>query len=143
MRGLWAWKARSPVMRGGVRGPLTCHGVRAVQEPKWLSLQLNGEQKHLALLGCVQLQRTGGWEGLWVWVSVGSRDARGGARNRGGQEGACGQDQHPGFPWEVTPLTTTWLQRMAESFTHTVLKLSSGPKLHRRFAPCGRFTEEL
>lgn len=38
---------------------------------------------------------------------------------------------------EAPPLTTTCLQRTADSFTHTASKVSSRPKLHSRAAPCG------
>lgn len=41
-------------------------------------------------------------------------------------------------PSEATPLTTTWLQRTADSFTHTASKISSCPKLHSRAALCGK-----
>lgn len=39
-------------------------------------------------------------------------------------------------------LTTTWLQRTSELFSHTASKLSSNPKLHWREVPCRHRTKE-
>lgn len=86
-----------------------------------------------------------------VRVSAGERmpgDRRGRAVGNGGtsrsrRPGGKKTVQHvdlcrpPSAPPGATPLTTTWLQSTAESFTHTASKISSCPKLHSRAALCG------
>lgn len=90
-----------------------------------------------------------------VRVSAGGADAMeraegravgnwGGATNRSRRLDGKKTVQHvdlcrpPPAPAGATPLTTTWLQSTADSFTHTASKMSSCPKLHSRAALCGK-----
>ena len=74
-------------------GAPTCHGVRAVQETGWRSLQLEAEWKHLALLGRVQLQKDGesvrgvGDIRSLLWGRMSWRQMRAGLLGRGPEGG--------------------------------------------------------